>query len=77
MKVLLSSVLLLPLLAQAAVYKCGEGASVVFTDRPCNYVAPPAKADPRPVPVTVSPADLVGRPVVSSRETPAVRLPPR
>ena len=42
MKIVLTLLVgLVPVAAQAAVYKCGEGGQVVFTDRPCVY-APPA-----------------------------------
>ncbi len=77
MKMLVLGVLMLPLAAQAAVYKCGEGANVVFTDRPCTYVAPAAKAGAPIVPVVVTPAELGARPVVSNREPSGVRLLPR
>jgi len=76
MKMLVLGVLMLPLAAQAAVYKCGEGANVVFTDRPCTYVAPAPKAGAPVVPV-VTPAELGARPVVSNREPSGVRLLPR
>lgn len=73
MKMLVLGVLMVPLAAQAAVYKCGEGANVVFTDRPCTYVAPAAKAG-APAVVVVTPAELGARPVVSTREPAGVRL---
>lgn len=76
MKMLVLGVLMVPLAAQAAVYKCGEGANVVFTDRPCTYVAPVAKAG-APAAVVVTPAELGARPVVSTREPAGVRLLPR
>lgn len=76
MKMHVLGALMLPLAAQAAVYKCGEGPNVVFTDRPCTYVAPVAKAV-APTVAVVTPAELNVRPVVSSREPAGVRLLPR
>lgn len=64
-----------PSIAGAAVYKCTEGGQVVFTDRPCVYTAPVAKADTRQVPVPIRVADP--RAVVPGRELATTVSSPR
>jgi len=76
MKIVLTLLVgLVPAVAQAAVYKCGEGGQVVFTDRPCVYAPPADKAAPRPV--TARPAEFASRLPVGSREASAPSAPAR
>lgn len=78
MKIVLTLLVgLVPAAAQAAVYKCGEGGQVVFTDRPCVYAPPADKAAPRPTTAPARPAEFASRLQAGSREASAPSAPAR